>query len=139
MKPYITLITLGVKDLQASLTFYREGLGWPADPQDDIVFIPLQNGVLLSLYGHDDLAKDAGVSAAGSGFAGFTLAHNVGSVAEVDAIFVTVGKLGANIVKQPKKADWGGYSGYFSDPDGYLWEVAHNPFWKLRDNGSAAI
>lgn len=139
MNPYLTLVTLGVKNLKKSLAFYQDGLGWPAKPQDDIVFIPLQSGVVLSLYGRDDLAKDAEVSSEGSGFSGFTLAHNVGSAKEVDAIFALVEKLGANIVKSPKKAAWGGYSGYFSDPDGYLWEVAHNPFSKLNEDGSMDI
>lgn len=139
MKPHLTLVTLGVKDLQKSLAFYKDGLGWPAKPQGDVVFIPLTNGVILSLYGRDDLAKDAGVNAEGSGFSGITLAHNAGSKEEVDAIFEAVKAAGATIVKAPKKAEWGGYSGYFSDPDGHLWEVAHNPFWQLNNDGSANL
>lgn len=139
MKPYLTLVTLGVRNLEKSLAFYRDGLGWPAKPQGDVVFIPLQNGVVLSLYGRDDLATDAEVSSEGSGFTGFTLAHNVGSAEEVNTIFNAVEDIGARIVKSPKKAEWGGYSGYFSDPDGYLWEVAHNPFWKLNEDGSAEV
>lgn len=139
MKPYLSLVTLGVKDLQKSLAFYRDGLGWPAKLEDDIVFISLQNGVVLSLFGRDALAKDAEVSSEGSGFPGFTLAHNVAGTEEVDVVFVRIKELGAKIVKSPKKAEWGGYSGYFSDPDGYLWEVAYNPFSKLNENGSMEV
>lgn len=139
MKPHLTIVTLGVADLQTALEFYRDTLGWPAKAEGDIVFISLNNGVVLSLFGREALAKDATVSSKGSGFSGFTLAHNVGSADEVDAIFATLAKVGVTVVKQPQKTDWGGYSGYFSDPDGYLWEVAYNPFSNVNEDGSLEI
>jgi catechol 2,3-dioxygenase-like lactoylglutathione lyase family enzyme len=138
MKPSITLITLGVKDFQKSLAFYKDGLGWPAKVQDDIAFFQL-NTLVFSIYPWEKLAEDATVSDKGNGFKGITLAHNVGSVEEVDATLKIVENLGAKIIKKAQKVFWGGYSGYFADPDGNLWEVAHNPFWKLNKDGSVNL
>lgn len=90
---------------------------------------------MLELFDREALAKDAGVSHEGSGFPGFTLAYNAQSEKEVDEVFEQMRKSGAKIVKEPHKTDWGGYSGYFADPDGFLWEVAHNPIWKYDDKG----
>ena len=137
MKPRISLITLGVADLPRALRFYRDGLGWPttAADGDDVAFFNL-SGVVLSLYPRDKLAEDATVAAAGSGFAGIALAHNVASEAEVDDVLRTVAALGATIIKPAQKVFWGGYSGYFADPDGHLWEVAHNPFWTVDADGN---
>ena len=128
MEPRITMITLGVKDLEASRAFYTDGLGWEpsGDSNDDIVFIPL-NGLLLALYGHDALAEDATVTADRSTFRGFTLAHNMSNREEVDEVMDFARKAGAKIMKPAAEVFWGGYSGYFADPDGFLWEVAHNP------------
>lgn len=131
MEPRISLITLGVSDLARSRRFYEEGLGLPVRPesQDTVVFFGL-NGTWLGLYSREALAEDAQVSATGSGFGGITLAHNVRSKAEVDALLAQAERAGAKVAKPAQEAVWGGYSGYFSDPDGFLWEVAYNPhFW----------
>lgn len=133
MKAKISLITLGVSDLARSLKFYRDGLGFPAHNYtegEDVVFFEME-GTWLALYPKDKLAEDASISPDGSGFTGITLAHNVGSEAEVDQVFALALGVGAKAVKQPVKVFWGGYSGYFADPDGYLWEVAYNPFTDL--------
>lgn len=138
MKPRISMITLGVRDLAASVKFYESGLGFPRmDSPPTVAFFTL-NGSWLGLYGRDALAEDATVSADGGGFAGFALAHNVGSEAEVDAVIAQAQAAGAVVVKTPEKVFWGGYSGYFKDPDGHLWEVACNPhFWVGPRDGDA--
>ena len=130
MKPRISMITLGVDDLSAAVKFYEEGLGFPRmDSPPEVAFFTL-NGTWLGLYGREALAEDARVSSQGNGFESFTLAHNVHSEAEVDAVIAQAAKAGATVVKPPEKVFWGGYSGYFKDLDGHLWEVAHNPlFW----------
>ena len=130
MKPRISMITLGVSDLEKSIKFYKEGIGFPRkESPPEIAFFKL-NGSWLSLYNRESLAEDATVLPAGSGFNGFTLSHNVASESEVDHIIEQAVSVGAILVKPPQKVFWGGYSGYFNDPDGYLWEVAHNPhFW----------
>lgn len=130
MKPRISMITLGVRDLEASVRFYEEGLGFPRmeDSSPAVAFFAL-NGSWLGLYGRDALAEDATVPAKGSGFAGFALAHNVVSEAEVEAVLDQAVAAGAKLVKPAQMAFWGGYSGYFTDPDGHLWEVAYNPFF----------
>lgn len=140
MKPAVSLITLGVKDLAASHRFYADVLGWKTDskPEDGVVFFPLHN-VVLGLFGRQALAQDAHLPDDGAGFPGFSLAHNLGSVAEVDALFEDLKAKGVDIVKPPEKVFWGGYSGYFRDPDGFLWEVAHNPQWTVREDGTVAL
>ena len=137
MQPRLSIVTLGVKDLQKSKQFYRDGLGWKtSDKEDeDIVFFKL-NSIVLALYPYDKLAEDALVKPDGTGFTGITLTHNVGSEKEVDEVLETARKAGAKIIKNGQKVFWGGYSGYFADPDGYLWEVAYNPFWKLDSEGN---
>ena len=124
------MITLGVRDLAASVKFYETGLGLPRmESPPEVAFFTL-NGTWLGLYNRDALAADAGVSADGSGYESFSLAHNVESESEVDEIIQQAVAAGATLVKKPAKVFWGGYSGYFSDPDGHLWEIAHNPhFW----------
>lgn len=133
MKAKIALITLGVEDIAKSLAFYRDGLGFQThnykDGDDNIMF--RLEGSWLGLYPRDELAKDASVSPEGSGFRGVTLAHNVGSKAEADRVFREAVSAGATPVKTPQDVFWGGYSGYFADPDGHLWEVAWNPFTDL--------
>lgn len=133
MKPKISLITLGVQDFQKSLHFYRDGLGFKTNNYkegDEVVFFEME-GTWLSLFPKDKLAEDATVSEDGLGFNGITLAHNVKSKGEVDKVIKFAISNGAKIIKRPKEVSWGGYSGYFSDPDGYLWEVAYNPFTDL--------
>ena len=130
MNPRINMITLGVRDLGASARFYEEGLGFPRmESPPEVAFFTL-NGTWLGLYSREALAADAGVPADGSGFEAFTLAHNVQSETEVDAVINQAIAAGAIRVKKPGKDFWGGYSGYFRDPDGHLWEIAYNPhFW----------
>ena len=131
MEPRITLITLGVADLERSVAFYRDGLGLPQrDGPDGIAFFET-SGTRLSLYPRKALAEDAQVSAEGSGFRGFTLAHNVRSTEDVDRTLLEAVAAGACLVKPGQKVFWGGYSGYFQDPDGFLWEVAWNPHLPL--------
>jgi hypothetical protein len=129
MEPRLSLITLGVEDLARARQFYAEGLGLPLSAQsnDGVVFFALP-GVWLSLYPRTALAEDVGTLAQGSGFRGFTLAHNVRTKAEVDAVLAEAVAAGATLVKPAQEVFWGGYSGYFADLDGFLWEVAHNPF-----------
>jgi catechol 2,3-dioxygenase-like lactoylglutathione lyase family enzyme len=139
MEPRISLITLGVSDLARSTSFYRDGLGLPTHGDfPGVTFFNLK-GTWLSIYSRDELAADARVPAAGQGFGGFALAHNVRSKDEVNAILDQAKKAGAVITKPAQEADWGGYSGYFADPDGYLWEVAWNPHWQLKNDGSLRI
>lgn len=129
MQPRISMITLAVRDLPAAIAFYEHGLGFPRmDSPPEVAFFTL-DGTWLALYGREALAEDATVSARGEGFEGFTLAHNVGSEREVDAVVAQAVAAGATLVKPPQKVSWGGYSGYFKDPDGHLWEVAYNPFF----------
>jgi len=135
----MSMITLGVEDLARSIQFYEQGLGFPRHGEnEDVAFFSL-NGTWLGLYGRTALAEDAGVSADGSGFNSFTIAHNVSSAKEVDTIIRQALSAGAKLVKQPQKVFWGGYSGYFQDPDGHLWEIAHNPFIAIgpRDDADA--
>ena len=135
MKPKISIITLGVSDLDASVRFYRDGLGFPApsyNDGDDICFLELE-GTWLSLYRRNKFPDEADVSFADprAGTPTITLAHNLPSIEAVDAAMAEAVAAGATLVKQPEEVFWGGYSGYFSDPDGYLWELAYNPFTDL--------
>lgn len=132
VKPKIGLVTLGVRDLGRALAFYRDGLGWPThayDPEADVVFFRL-DGAWLALHPRDRLAEDAGLPD-GHGFGGITLAHNEPSEARVDAVYAQAVAAGAKAIKPPAKTFWGGYSGYFTDPDGHPWEIAFNPFMDL--------
>jgi hypothetical protein len=133
MKSKISIITLGVSDIQKSLAFYRDGLGFKTrDYKDGDEFVLFEmEGTWLALYPKEKLAEDAMVSSQGTGFSGITLAHNVGSKQEVDQEYRLAIIAGANPIKKPQELFWGGYSGYFADPDGYLWEVAYNPFTDL--------
>ena len=141
MEPRISLITLGVADLHRSLRFYRDGLGLPTTSTGDrgVVFFQT-TGTCLALYPFDDLTKDVGeawpLERARS--TGITLAHNVRQRGEVDAVMAQAEVAGATIVKPPHDTFWGGYAGYFADPDGHLWEVAWGAF-EFRDDGSLII
>ena len=128
MKPRMSLVTLGVENLQRAITFYQQGLGFPRHGEHENVAFFQLNGTWLGLYGREALAEDAQVPAEGSGFNAFTIAHNVHSEAEVRDVMRQAADAGAEIVKEPQPAFWGGYSGYFKDPDGHLWEVAFNLF-----------
>jgi len=135
MEQHINYITLGVANLAESRRFYREVFGWQetADSNENIAFFQAGNALLLALFGKAALAHDAQMPEQSSGFPRFTLAHNVGSEAEVDALFAGFAAKNINIIKAPQKVFWGGYSGYLADPDGFLWEIAFNPFLqKLR-------
>lgn len=139
MEPRISLITLGVADLTRARAFY-ERMGFKASSVggDEVVF--LQAGPLaLSLFPRENLAADAGVAAAGSGFRGIALAHNVRTQGEVDAVIAEAVGAGGALVKPARDAPWGGRSGYFADPDGHLWEVAWNPHFALAEDGALTL
>lgn len=139
LSPRLSLVTLGVASVAKARAFY-EALGWQASSasQPDIAFFQL-SGVVLALFDRNHLADDATVAPAGDGFRAFTLAHNVSSEAEVDAALAHAERSGARLVKPAAKVFWGGYSGYFSDPDGHLWEVAYNPFFPFDEAGRLSL
>ncbi|WP_041921590.1 VOC family protein [Hyphomicrobium denitrificans] len=139
LEPRVTFITLGVRDIGRSRKFY-EALGFKASSasQPSVTFFDA-GGVVLALFGRDALAEDASVPADGSGFSGFALAHNVNSEADVDRTLSEAVAAGAKLLKPGQKVFWGGYSGYFSDPDGHLWEVAYNPFMPLDGDGRPTL
>ncbi len=131
MEQRVTFITLGVRNLQASVDFYENKFGWQRSEMsnDDLILFQL-NRIHIALYPRDELAKDATVDSAGSGFNGFTISYNVWSEKEVDDLIKALKNKGVTIVKEPQKVFWGGYSSYISDPDGNLWEIAYNPYLK---------
>jgi uncharacterized protein len=139
MEQRMSIITLGVADLQRSREFY-ERLGWRRSMAntEGIAFFQT-GGMALALYPRHDLAKDANVSAQGDGFSGISLAYNARTRAEVDAVLHEAVAAGAKLVKPAEEAFWGGYSGYFSDPDSFLWEVAWNPSFPIAEDGSIRI
>ena len=130
MEPRISLITLGVESLERSLAFYRDGLGLSTDGiEQDVVFFKLQ-GAWLSLYGRPSLERDVGLGPRAEGFGGITIAHNVRTREEVDALLQRAQDAGATLPRPAAETHWGGYVGYFADPDGHVWEIAWNPhFW----------
>ncbi len=127
MEPRISFVTLGVRDLERAIVFYEKGLGLPRLKAPPTVAFFELGKTWLALYPRGLLAADAGVEPTGSGFPGFALAHNVRSREDADRLMEEVVRAGGRIVKPAQQADWGGYSGYFADPDGFLWEVAWNP------------
>ena len=137
MEQRLTIITLGVSDLAVASDFYENKFGWKrhGNSMGDIVFFQL-NGIQLAIFPRTELAKDATVADKGTGFKGFSLAHNVGSEKEVDDLVATLKKKGVRVVKEPQKTSWGGYSSYVEDPDGNLWEIAHNPYLELDAKGN---
>lgn len=140
MKPRLNIITLGVDDLQRSKAFYRDALGWePAKGSDENIVFYNHGGIILSLYPFERLADDAGVAAEKSGFSGITLAINQANKESVDEVYRQAVKNGAKDLIKPHETFWGGYSGYFADPDGYAWEVAWAPFWEFDSQGSLKV
>ena len=133
MEPRISIITLGVSDLQRSVIFYRDGLGLPTTYQvgEAIAFFQLR-GTWLALYAYEALAEDATLPAQRSGFGGITLAQNVASKEQADDVIAQALAAGASLLKPAADTFWGGYSGYFADPDGFPWEVAWNPYFPLE-------
>jgi catechol 2,3-dioxygenase-like lactoylglutathione lyase family enzyme len=138
MEQRVSLATLGVRDLARARAFY-EALGWKtgAAPEDDVVFFQT-GGMVLALWDRERLAEDSGVEDSG-GWGGVTLAYNVRSPREVDTVIEEARAGGANIVREPGKTFWGGYSAAFTDPDGHPWEIAHNPRWTIREDGSVEL
>ena len=140
MQPRISVITLGVDDLERAVAFYRDGLGLPTDgivgtefEHGAVAFFMLEGGARLALWARDDIAHDTGLPKGPRSPTEVTFGHNVGSCEEVDRVLEQAGQAGARIVKQGGPTFWGGYTGYFQDPDGHLWEVAYNPAWTPRD------
>lgn len=134
MQPRISVLTLGVADLERSVRFYRDGLGLPTPgivgtefEHGAVAFFDLQSGAKLALFGRGDLARDAGLPGFGAGPGAFSLGHNVASQAEVDAVMGQAEQAGAVVVQPAQATFWGGYAGYFADPDGHLWEILYNP------------
>jgi catechol 2,3-dioxygenase-like lactoylglutathione lyase family enzyme len=140
MKPRITLITLGVDDLEKSLAFYRDGLGLPTEgivgkefEHGAVAFFDLQSGLKLAIWPRRDMAHDAGIPEGPRSATEFAIGHNVSSKQEVDVVMEQVRTAGATITKAAQDTFWGGYAGVFQDPDGHLWEVAWNPQWELPE------
>jgi uncharacterized protein len=138
MEQRVSLITLGVSDLERARKFYEE-LGWKtgAAPADDVVFFQA-GGMIVALWGREQLKDDSAVED-GGGWGGITLAHNVRSPDEADAVIEEARRAGARIAREPAETVWGGYSAVFVDPDGHPWEVAHNPHWTLAADGSVRL
>lgn len=130
MEQHINFITLGVGDLTVSRRFYQDVFGWQqtVDSNDNIAFFQVGPALRFALFDKNALAHDAKVSDVSDGFTRFTLAHNVSSEAQVDELFARLTAKGVKVIKAPQKVFWGGYSGYIADPDGFLWEIAFNPF-----------
>ncbi len=145
MKPRITLITLGVDDLERSVRFYRDGLGLATEgivgtqfEHGAVAFFDLQSGLKLALWPRKSIAHDSGLPAGRPNPAELTIGHNVASKAEVDSVMEQARAAGAAIAKPAHETFWGGYAGYFQDPDGHLWEVAWNPQWPAPESGPDA-
>jgi uncharacterized protein len=139
MEQRLSVVTLGVADLERSRRFYGEGLGWRrGNDHDEVVFFQA-GGAVLALYPRHLLAEDARVANDGQGFDGITLAYNTRTREEVDAVLAEAAAAGATILKPARDTSWGGYAGYFADPDGHAWEVAWNPDWAIEADGSVSL
>lgn len=146
MKPRISLLTLGVSNLQRAVVFYRDGLGFETPgivgteyEHGAVAFFDLENGLMLALWPRADLAHDSGIPEGKPSSTEFSLGHNVNSPEEVDLVMETARKAGARIIKPAQKTFWGGYAGYFTDPDGHLWEVAWNPQLVVAESDRDAV
>jgi catechol 2,3-dioxygenase-like lactoylglutathione lyase family enzyme len=140
MEPTVTLITLGVRNLERAVTFYQDGLGWPlsgASVEGEVAFFRT-GGTVLALWSREELAKDANIDSEGSGFSGFALAHNVAEKEEVDSVLEEAISAGATVTKEAQDVFFG-RNGYFADPEGYLWEVAWNPSFPLSEDGTISL
>lgn len=139
MEQRMSLVTLGVADLARARRFYEDGLGWRrGNTQEGVAFYQL-GGVILALFGREELARDAGIKPDGAGFTGFALAYNTRSRGEVSEILDEAVAAGGTLVKQPQDTFWGGHAAYFADPDGHLWEIAWNPFWTVGADGATKL
>jgi catechol 2,3-dioxygenase-like lactoylglutathione lyase family enzyme len=140
MQPRVDFISLGVRSVQASRAFYVDGLGWPVHREvpGDVVFIQVNHGLVLSLWDVRQMQADAGVSAPGT-VPCITLSHNLSGIEDVDRVMADAAAAGAEIIAEPITQPWGGYSGYFADPDGFRWEVAYNPTWTVDDAGTVTV
>lgn len=139
MEQRLSLVTLGVADLDRARAFYEGGLGFVKNNDEDgVVFYQLP-GMILALWGRADLAEDAAVPDTGATFSGITLAQNLRSRDEVDAAIERARQAGATVLKPAVETEWGGYSGYIADPDGHPWELAHNPFWTIHEDGRTTL
>ena len=139
MEQRMSLVTLGVADLRRARRFYEAGLGWkPGFASDDVVFYET-GGPIIALWSRRDLAADAQIEDDESTFGGLALAHNVRSREDVEAVLAEAAAAGAAILRSAEDTQWGGYSGYFADPDGHLWEVAFNPAWTIGEDGAVRM
>jgi len=139
MEQRLSLVTLGVADLERARAFYEGGLGFARGTDDTGIAFYQLPGIVLALFDRAALAADAGLPNTPSGFGGVTLSHNVASPAEVDAVLAHAVAAGATLTRPASATDWGGYSGYFTDPDGHPWEVAHNPQWVVHADGRTTL
>lgn len=139
MDQRLSLITLGVADLGRARAFYEQGLGFTKDNDEDGIAFYQLPGLILALWTREGLAADAAVEDTGATFSGITLAQNVGSPDEVDAVIEQARAAGAHVLKPATATEWGGYSGYVADPDGHPWEIAHNPFWTVHEDGRTTL
>jgi catechol 2,3-dioxygenase-like lactoylglutathione lyase family enzyme len=139
MEQRVNVITLGVADLERARRFYEDGLGWRRGNADPSVVFFQMHGAVFALWSRTALAEDAGLPADQGGFSGISLAYNCRSTAEVDAILAEAKVAGAKILKPAADTFWGGYSGYFADPDGHIWEIAWNPHWHLDAEGRVSL
>ncbi|MFF2031390.1 VOC family protein [Arthrobacter sp. NPDC058192] len=140
MQPRVDLISLGVRSVAASRSFYVDGLGWPVHREvpGEVLFIQINHGLLLSLWDAGQMQAEAGTDPP-SGVPCITLSHNLGNAAEVDRVMADAASAGAAIAAAPQTQPWGGYTGYFADPDGYRWEVAFNPSWAVDGGGRVTL
>ena len=140
MQPRVDLISLGVRSVDASRSFYVNGLGWPVqrEVRGEVLFIQANHGLLLSLWDAGQMQAEAATDPP-AGIPRITLSHNLGSAADVDRVMADAANAGAAIVALAKTQPWGGYTGYFADPDGYRWEVAFNPTWSVDGDGRVTL
>jgi catechol 2,3-dioxygenase-like lactoylglutathione lyase family enzyme len=140
MEPRVDFISLGVRNVQASRDFYVDGLGWPVHREvaGEVLFIQVNHGLVLSLWDVRQMQAEAGTSPP-AGIPCITLSHNVAGPGDVDRVMEEAAEAGADIIAEPVTQPWGGYTGYFADPDGFRWEVAYNPTWGVDDAGRVTV